>query len=143
MTRLSLKKVLSAKRPKGAGSLQGFAMTDKYYVLIMRPSGLEDNNQVLIIRRDDNKNVTASFGNPVYNMGHGNDATWNRKTDEIIVVDGSRKELARLDANNFKTVAAARHPIPRSEVRNGIISPGFIIVITMHSRNGMSETIRP
>ena len=108
MTRLSLKKVLSAKRPKGAGSLQGFAMTDKYYVLIMRPSGLEDNNQVLIIRRDDNKNVTASFGNPVYNMGHGNDATWNRKTDEIIVVDGSRKELARLDANNFKKKGIAK-----------------------------------
>ena len=108
MTRLSLKKVLSAKRPEGAGSLQGFAMTDKYYVLIMRPSGLEDNNQVLIIRRDDNKNVTASFGNPVYNMGHGNDATWNRKTDEIIVVDGSRKELARLDANNFKKKGIAK-----------------------------------
>lgn len=102
MTRLSLKKVLTAKRPEGAGSLQGFAITDKYYVLIMRPPGQEDHNQVVVIRRSDNKNVTASFGNPIYNMGHANDATWNSKTNEIIVVDSGRRELVRLDASTFK-----------------------------------------
>ena len=102
MTRLTLKKVYSDKRPKGMGSLQGFAMTDKYYVLILRPPGQDDNNRVEIIRRSDNKDITESFGNPAYNMGHGNDATWNSKTNEIIVVDSGRKCLVRLDANTFK-----------------------------------------
>ena len=102
MTRLTLKKVYVDKRPKGMGSLQGFTMTDKYYVLIMRPPGQEDNNRIEIIRRSDEKDVTKSFGNPTYNMGHGNDATWNSKTNEIIVVDGSRKRQVRIDAKTFK-----------------------------------------
>lgn len=102
MTRLTLKRVYVDKRPKGMGSLQGFTMTDKYYVLIMRPPGQEDNNRIEIIRRSDEKDVTKSFGNPTYNMGHGNDATWNSKTNEIIVVDGSRKRQVRIDAKTFK-----------------------------------------
>ena len=46
------------------GSLQGFTMTDKYYVLIMRPPGQEDNNRIEIIRRSDEKDVTKSFWKP-------------------------------------------------------------------------------
>ncbi len=102
MTRLTLKKVYSAKRPKGCGSLQGFAMTDKYYVFVMRPPGQEDNNRIEIVRRSDNKNVSASFKNPVYNVGHGNDATWNSKTDEVAIADGNRKRLFRVSADTFK-----------------------------------------
>ena len=108
MTRITLKKVFSAKRPKGYGSLQGFAMTDKYYVMILRPPGQEDNNRVEVHRRSDNKDITSSFKNPTYNMGHGNDATWNSKSNEIVVADGSRKHLVRIDAKNFKKTGTTK-----------------------------------
>ena len=108
MTRLTLKKVLSVKRPSGTGSLQGFTMTDKYYVMILLPPGQNDNNHVEIVRRSDNKVMTSSFGNPIYNMGHGNDATWNTKTDEIAVMDGSRKQIFRMSAETFKKTGTTR-----------------------------------
>ena len=119
MTRLSLKKVLTAKLPSGAGSLQGFALTSKYYVLIMRPPGQEDHNQVVVIRRSDNKNVTSVLGNPVYNMSHGNDATWNEKNNEVIVIDGGRKVLVRLDANTFKKKGVAKLVDAKGQVQFG------------------------
>ena len=108
MTRITLKKVLVAKRPSGAGSLQGFTVTDKHFVLIMRPPGQEDHNQVVVIRRSDNKDITKSFKSPVYNIGHANDATWNTKTNEIAVVDGSRKQLFRMSASNFKKTGTTK-----------------------------------
>ena len=108
MTRLTLKKVFSAKRPSGMGSLQGFTMTDKYYVMILRPPGQDDNNRVEVVRRSDNKVVTSSFGNPVYNLGHGNDATWNTKTNEIAVVDGARKVVFLMSATNFKKTGTTK-----------------------------------
>ena len=108
MTRLTLKKVFSAKRPSGMGSLQGFTMTDKYYVMILRPPGQDDNNRVEVVRRSDNKVVTSSFGNPVYNLGHGNDATWNTKTNEIAVVDGARKVVFLMGATNFKKTGTTK-----------------------------------
>ncbi|MCR5572716.1 MAG: InlB B-repeat-containing protein [Candidatus Saccharibacteria bacterium] len=100
MTRITLKKVVSIKRPSGYGSLQGFAMTDKYYVMILRPPGQENHNRVEVIRRSDNKDITSSLKNPTYDMGHGNDATWNSKTNEIIVVND--KQMVRIDAGAFK-----------------------------------------
>ena len=108
MTRLTLKKVFSAKRPSGMGSLQGFTMTDKYYVMILLPPGQDDNNRVEVVRRSDNKVVTSSFGNPVYNLGHGNDATWNTKTNEIAVVNGARKEVFLMSATNFKKTGTTK-----------------------------------
>ena len=39
--------------------------------------------------------------------------------------------------------AIARHAIPLADVKNGIIIPGFITVITTHRKRGMSETIIP
>jgi hypothetical protein len=41
------------------------------------------------------------------------------------------------------TEAPARHTIPFREVKNGIIIPGFITVITPQRKNGMSDTIMP
>ncbi|MBO4855184.1 InlB B-repeat-containing protein [Candidatus Saccharibacteria bacterium] len=119
MTRITLKKVLSAKRPKGYGSLQGFAMTDKYYVLILRPPGQEDNNRVEVIRRSDKVDITKSLKNPTYNMGHGNDATWNTKTNEVIVIDGSRKQLVRIDAKTFKKKGTTKLTNAKGEALSG------------------------
>ena len=39
--------------------------------------------------------------------------------------------------------ATTRQAIPVADVRNGIIIPGFIIVMTMHRKNGISDTINP
>ena len=41
------------------------------------------------------------------------------------------------------TEAPARHTIPLIDVKNGIIIPGFITVITPQRKNGMSDTIMP
>ena len=41
------------------------------------------------------------------------------------------------------TEAPARHTIPFSDVKNGIIIPGFITVITPQRKKGMSDTIIP
>jgi len=106
MTRLTLEKVFSAKRPEGYGSLQGFTLTDKYFVFILNRPGQNDDNRVEIHRRSDFKDITSSFNNPTYDMGHGNDATWNNKTNEVLVADSTstRCRLVRLDANTFKKV---------------------------------------
>ena len=144
MTRITLSKVTSVKRPSGYGSVQGFAMTDKYYVLIFRPSGKDNNNRVGIIRRSDNKDMTSSFNNPTYNMGHGNDATWNSKTNEVIVVNGT--QMVRLSATTFKKLgtfsftdskgnAVFAGGIAYDKTRNIYHASGVDVINTFNTKN--------
>ena len=108
MTRLTLEKVYSAKLPEGSGSLQGFTLTDRYFVLATRPTRRKDQNQLVVIRRKGLQNITSAKGNPTYNLGYANDLTWNSKTNEVVVIDHSRQKLHLLNDRSFKKTGSAQ-----------------------------------
>lgn len=103
MVPLGLKLVYQGKKPKGIGSVQGFAITRKHYVIAMRPpggetDGGETNNRLVVINRDSLEDESARYAetSTVYELGHANGMTYNAETDEILVV-GIRENSEHFD----------------------------------------------
>ena len=79
------------KMPSGFTSAQSFAINGSHYVVILTPTGGNDDNKeynkIAVINRSNNKDVSSSFGNPKYKMGHANGATWDSAASELLVTN--------------------------------------------------------
>ena len=101
MTPLTLTKVFSDSIPSGFGGAQGFTVTDKYFVVVLSRSNQDDQNRIAIY--DHSGKRVTTFGNPTFNLGHGNDLTWNSKTNEINAFTSTGGKIIRIGATDFKS----------------------------------------
>jgi uncharacterized repeat protein (TIGR02543 family) len=96
-------------------SAQGFAYANKRLVVILTPfsgSGNMDNqrkNKLKLFEINGGSLIdrTESYGNPAIKMGHANSATYNSKTNELVVAvssdfDEFKGQIVKVDASNFK-----------------------------------------
>lgn len=112
MTKLNTSLVYSGQLVDGTvNSTQSFAVTDKYFVAVQAHSSKEDAGW--IVATDINNPSSTPTWKTQSSVGHGNGATWNKKTNQIVVVDKEVKYL--FDAENGE---------PAGVVDTGIIGTG-------------------
>lgn len=112
MTKLKTSLVYSGRLVDGTvNSTQSFAVTDKYFVAVQAHSSKE--NAGWIVATDINNPSSTPTWKTQSSVGHGNGATWNKKTNQIIVVDKEAKYL--FDAENGE---------PAGVVDTGIVGTG-------------------
>jgi pilin isopeptide linkage protein len=103
MTKLNLTKVSSYSKPTNYTSVQGGTVTDKYVITLFLDNSKNNQgkNALLVLDKNTYKKVNLS-SNPIkdYCFGHANDATYNSKTNELLILNGSKVHI--LDAHTFK-----------------------------------------
>lgn len=101
MTKLRLTSVYSGQLVDNTvNTTQSFVMTDKYFVAVQAQSAKE--NAGWIIATDIKKPNSKPVWKTKYNIGHGNGATWNSRTNQIVIIDKDVKIY--FDANTGKFV---------------------------------------
>lgn len=84
MTTLKLKSIKKLTNPRGFSSVQGGTTTDKYIVSLFRNS--TDTKTAIVVLNKNNYKKTK-LGGTNYKLGHGNSATYNNKTNEVLTMD--------------------------------------------------------
>lgn len=83
--------------PRGFSSVQGGTTTDKYIVSLFRNS--TDTKTAIVVLNKNNYKKTK-LGGTNYKLGHGNSATYNNKTNEVLTMDKNIVHV--LSATTFK-----------------------------------------
>ena len=122
VTPLALELVYEGDKPEGIGSVQGFAITDDFFVIAGRPRGSaaeggETNNKLIVIDRADLMNVTGDYFalDETMELGHANGMAYNPNSNELLVAgirddDGSYHYAARVDATDFRLLETVELP---------------------------------
>lgn len=97
MATLKLKSIKKLTNPRGFSSVQGGTTTDKYIVSLFRNS--TDTKTAIVILNKNNYKKTK-LGGTNYKLGHGNSATYNNKTNEVLTIDKNIVHV--LSATTFK-----------------------------------------
>lgn len=97
MTTLKLKSIKKLTNPRGFSSVQGGTTTDKYIVSLFRNS--TDTKTAIVVLNKNNYKKTK-LGGTNYKLGHGNSATYNNKTNEVLTMDKNIVHV--LSATTFK-----------------------------------------
>lgn len=97
MTTLKLKSIKKLTNPSGFSSVQGGTTTDKYIVSLFRNS--TDTKTAIVVLNKSNYKKTK-LGGTNYKLGHGNSATYNNKTNEVLTMDKNIVHV--LSATTFK-----------------------------------------
>lgn len=97
MTTLKLKSIKKLTNPRGFSSVQGGTTTDKYIVSLFRNS--TDTKTAVVVLNKKNYKKTK-LGGTNYKLGHGNSATYNNKTNEVLTMDKNIVHV--LSATTFK-----------------------------------------
>ena len=97
MTTLKLKSIKKLTNPRGFSSVQGGTTTDKYIVSLFRNS--TDTKTAIVVLNKNNYKKTK-LGGTNYKLGHGNSATYNNKTNEVLTIDKNIVHV--LSATTFK-----------------------------------------
>lgn len=97
MTTLKLKSIKKLTNPRGFSSVQGGTTTDKYIVSLFRKS--TDTKTAIVVLNKKNYKKTK-LGGTNYKLGHGNSATYNNKTNEVLTIDKNIVHV--LSATTFK-----------------------------------------
>ena len=97
MTTLKLKNIKKLTNPSGFSSVQGGTTTDKYIVSLFRNS--TDTKTAVVVLNKNNYKKTK-LGGTNYKLGHGNSATYNNKTNEVLTMDKNIVHV--LNATTFK-----------------------------------------
>lgn len=97
MTTLKLKSIKKLTNPRGFSSVQGGTTTDKYIVSLFRNS--TDTKTAVVVLNKNNYKKTK-LGGTNYKLGHGNSATYNNKTNEVLTIDKNIVHV--LSATTFK-----------------------------------------
>ena len=147
MTEITLKKVLDIPKMDGYGSIQGITATDKYFVIVARRNGADNGNALYVYNKSNY--TLANLGtqtNPVkgLDIGHGNDLTYNSKTNKIIAISSSTS-LTIINADTFQieqviTISRDLHSItydPKKDVYYG--AQGDTGVVLDSSFNPLSK----
>ena len=103
MVTMNLKRVTSFSRPNNYTSLQASVVTDKYLISIFLDSSKDSTgkNAIVVLNKDNYKKADIGT-NPIkkYNFGHANDATYNKNTKEVLILNGEK--LYILDSDSLK-----------------------------------------
>ncbi len=122
VTPLALELVYEGEKPEGVSSVQGFAITDDYFVVAGRPRGSaaeggESNNRLIIIDRQSYANVTGDFfeADETMELGHANGMTYDSVRGELVVVgmrdvNGDYRNAARINAEDFQLLETLALP---------------------------------
>ena len=97
MATLKLKSIKKLTNPRGFSSVQGGTTTDKYIVSLFRNS-TDTKTSVVVLNKNNYKKT--KLGGTNYKLGHGNSATYNNKTNEVLTMDKNIVHL--LSATTFK-----------------------------------------
>ena len=102
MIELSTTRILKGSRTGGASSTQSIEVTDKYLIIVQKKAsedGAEDNPIQVY-----DKNTLQYIKTISFNVGHGNDVTYNEKTNELMFLRsvGGRVTLVVLDADTLE-----------------------------------------
>ena len=97
MTTLKLKSIKKLTNPRGFSSVQGGTTTDKYIVSLFRNS--TDTKTAIVVLNKNNYKKTK-LGGTNYKLGHGNSATYNNKTNEVLTMNKNIVHV--LSATTFK-----------------------------------------
>lgn len=97
MATLKLKSIKKLTNPRGFSSVQGGTTTDKYIVSLFRNS--TDTKTAVVVLNKNNYKKTK-LGGTNYKLGHGNSATYNNKTNEVLTMDKNIVHV--LSATTFK-----------------------------------------
>lgn len=97
MATLKLKSIKKLTNPRGFSSVQGGTTTDKYIVSLFRNS--TDTKTAVVVLNKNNYKKTK-LGGTNYKLGHGNSATYNNKTNEVLTIDKNIVHV--LSATTFK-----------------------------------------
>lgn len=101
MTILKLNKITSIYKPDNYTAVQGGATTDKYIItlFINETDDKVKNTAILVLDKNTYQKVKL-VNNPItdYNFNHANDATYNSKDNELLVLAG--RKVYFLDLNN-------------------------------------------
>lgn len=97
MATLKLKSIKKLTNPSGFSSVQGGTTTDKYIVSLFRNS--TDTKTAVVVLNKNNYKKTK-LGGTNYKLGHGNSATYNNKTNEVLTMDKNIVHV--LSATTFK-----------------------------------------
>ena len=97
MTTIKLKSIKKLTNPSGFSSVQGGTTTDKYIVSLFRNS--TDTKTAIVVLNKKNYKKTK-LGGTNYKLGHGNSATYNNKTNEVLTMDKNIVHV--LSATTFK-----------------------------------------
>ena len=100
MTKLTLSHVYTGSEVDSTiNSTQSFTITDKYFIAVQAHS-VNENSGWIIATDFANPSSTPAWKKS-YNVGHGNAATWNSKTDQIVIADGKTRLFFNADNGNF------------------------------------------
>ena len=100
MTKLTLSHVYTGSEVDSTiNSTQSFTITDRYFIAVQAHS-VNENSGWIIATDFANPSSTPAWKKS-YNVGHGNAATWNSKTDQIVIADGKTRLFFNADNGNF------------------------------------------
>ena len=100
MTRLNLTKIYTgAEVDSSINSTQSFTITDNYFVAVQAHS-VNENAGWLVATSFTNPSSTPAWEKS-YNVRHGNGATWNSSTDQIVITDDATRFFFDADNGNF------------------------------------------
>ena len=105
LTVLNLDPITNIDKPKGFTSVQGGTTTDKYVItLLINESEDSDHKAAILALNKDNYKKARLIKNPIieYDLGHANDATYNSKTNELLVLSGRRINVLDLENDSFE-----------------------------------------
>ncbi len=105
LTVLNLDPITNIDKPKGFTSVQGGTTTDKYVItLLINESEDSDHKAAILALNKDNYKKARLVKNPIieYDLGHANDATYNSKTNELLVLSGRRINVLDLENDSFE-----------------------------------------
>ncbi len=82
MSKLELEKVFSIDRTSGSSAIQNMKITKKYIIFTQSKYGSNEvgDNTIIVLDKETKKLVKELH----YNIGHGNDITYNNRTREIM-----------------------------------------------------------
>ena len=108
LTILNLDLLGTHNMPLGFTSVQGGTTTDKYIItlLINDDKDYSDNKTAIMVLNKNNYKLVRLVENPIvkYKFGHANDATYNSKTNELLILSGRKINFLDLTNDRFELV---------------------------------------
>lgn len=105
LTVLNLDPITNIDKPMGFTSVQGGTTTDKYVITLLINESEDSNHKAAILALNkDNYKKARLIKNPIieYDLGHANDATYNSKTKELLVLSGRIINVLDLENDSFE-----------------------------------------
>ncbi|MBR2678169.1 MAG: hypothetical protein IKE63_02010 [Bacilli bacterium] len=104
LTVLNLNPITTVDKPTGFTSVQGGVTTDKYVItLLINENEDSDGKAAILVLNKTNYKLVRLVKNPIieYDLGHANDATFNSKTNELLVLSGRKINVIDLNNDSF------------------------------------------